>query len=256
MPAVSKTSMGNPKVTDRTGKAGWAGRKPEVVELPGRTGLERAGHGEVGAVVQPHEQMCCRSTRVVKFLEVVRPTVQVRLDCCQSVVAAGGDPAAHGQPMDVVGGAMCGTQFRGPLGVLDTVPDELAGGFANRWRGRRYVRRLEAPEIFDLVVFQFFQCHDDSFLEAFHVAVMGGSEPARPPLLPRVRVPNGRLNLYDKPGIICDFTPVMLRIGGSEPIPENLHRVFVTINEIKLEDRGVGGHTDWLRSYLSALDVA
>jgi phenylpyruvate tautomerase PptA (4-oxalocrotonate tautomerase family) len=28
----------------------------------------------------------------------------------------------------------------------------------------------------------------------------------------------------------------------------------VTINEIKAEDWGIGGHTDWFRNYTSALD--
>jgi hypothetical protein len=28
----------------------------------------------------------------------------------------------------------------------------------------------------------------------------------------------------------------------------------VTINELKAEDWGIGGHTDWLRDYTSALD--
>jgi hypothetical protein len=30
--------------------------------------------------------------------------------------------------------------------------------------------------------------------------------------------------------------------------------VWVTINEIKRDDWGIGGHTDWLRDYASALD--
>jgi hypothetical protein len=28
----------------------------------------------------------------------------------------------------------------------------------------------------------------------------------------------------------------------------------VTINELKADDWGIGGHTDWLRDYTSALD--
>jgi hypothetical protein len=28
----------------------------------------------------------------------------------------------------------------------------------------------------------------------------------------------------------------------------------VTINELEAEDWGIGGHTDWLRDYTSALD--
>jgi hypothetical protein len=34
----------------------------------------------------------------------------------------------------------------------------------------------------------------------------------------------------------------------------NARRVWVTINELKAEDWGIGGHTDWLRDYTSALE--
>ena len=42
-------------------------------------------------------------------------------------------------------------------------------------------------------------------------------------------------------------TQVVLDAEGAPNIPENARRVWVTINEIKREDWGVGGHTDWLR---------
>jgi hypothetical protein len=34
----------------------------------------------------------------------------------------------------------------------------------------------------------------------------------------------------------------------------NARRVWVTINELKAEDWGIGCHTDWLRDYTSALE--
>jgi hypothetical protein len=34
----------------------------------------------------------------------------------------------------------------------------------------------------------------------------------------------------------------------------NARRVCVTINELKVEDWGIGGHTDWLREYTTAFD--
>jgi len=64
----------------------------------------------------------------------------------------------------------------------------------------------------------------------------------------------GRLDLLDKRGIIRDFTEIIMRIEHSERIPENLRRVWVTINELDRDDWGIGGHTDWLRDYNSALE--
>jgi len=46
----------------------------------------------------------------------------------------------------------------------------------------------------------------------------------------------------------------VLEAEGSDNRPENARRVWVTINELKAEDWGIGGHTDWLRDYTSALD--
>jgi hypothetical protein len=46
----------------------------------------------------------------------------------------------------------------------------------------------------------------------------------------------------------------VLEVEGSDNRPENASRVWVTINELKGEDWGIGGHTDWLREYTTALD--
>jgi phenylpyruvate tautomerase PptA (4-oxalocrotonate tautomerase family) len=69
-----------------------------------------------------------------------------------------------------------------------------------------------------------------------------------------IRIPLGRLDLLAKQGLIRDFTRVVLDAEGSHTHPENSRRVWVTINELKAEDWGIGGHTDWLRDYTSALD--
>jgi len=41
---------------------------------------------------------------------------------------------------------------------------------------------------------------------------------------------------------------------GKSNFSEDANRVWVTIVELKAEDWGIGGHTDWLRDYESALD--
>jgi phenylpyruvate tautomerase PptA (4-oxalocrotonate tautomerase family) len=69
-----------------------------------------------------------------------------------------------------------------------------------------------------------------------------------------IRIPSGRLDLLAKQGLIRDFTRVVLDAEGSDHRPEDARRVWVTINELKAEDWGIGGHTDWLRGYTSALD--
>ena len=61
-----------------------------------------------------------------------------------------------------------------------------------------------------------------------------------------IRIPINRLDLLAKQGLIRDFTRVVLEAEAS--------RVWVTINELKSEDWGIGGHTDWLRDYTIALD--
>lgn len=70
-----------------------------------------------------------------------------------------------------------------------------------------------------------------------------------------VRIPIGRLDLLAKQGIIRDFTTIILEAEGSDNRPENARRVWVTIMELEHEDWGIGGHTDWLRDYTSALDT-
>jgi phenylpyruvate tautomerase PptA (4-oxalocrotonate tautomerase family) len=69
-----------------------------------------------------------------------------------------------------------------------------------------------------------------------------------------VRIPINRLDLLAKEGLIRDFTHVVLAAEGSEDVPANARRVWVTINELNAPDWGIGGHTDWLRDYTSALD--
>jgi phenylpyruvate tautomerase PptA (4-oxalocrotonate tautomerase family) len=69
-----------------------------------------------------------------------------------------------------------------------------------------------------------------------------------------IRIPTGRLDLLAKQGLIRDFTRVVLEAEGLDRRAENSRRVWVTINELNAEDWGIGGHTDWLRDYASALD--
>lgn len=69
-----------------------------------------------------------------------------------------------------------------------------------------------------------------------------------------VCIVTGRLDLLDKQGIIRDFTEIIMRIEDCERTLENLRRVWVTIRELDRDDWGIGGHTDWLRDYNTALD--
>jgi phenylpyruvate tautomerase PptA (4-oxalocrotonate tautomerase family) len=82
----------------------------------------------------------------------------------------------------------------------------------------------------------------------------GTPEHANPFYFIEIRIPTGRLDLLAKQGLIRDFTRVVLEAEGSDDRPENARRAWVTINELKAEDWGIGGHTDWLRDYTSALD--
>jgi phenylpyruvate tautomerase PptA (4-oxalocrotonate tautomerase family) len=84
----------------------------------------------------------------------------------------------------------------------------------------------------------------------------GRSEHELPFYFIEIRIPPGRLDLLAKQGLIRDFTRVVLDAEGSQGQPENARRVWVTINELKAEDWGIGGHTDWLRDHTSALDEA
>jgi phenylpyruvate tautomerase PptA (4-oxalocrotonate tautomerase family) len=70
-----------------------------------------------------------------------------------------------------------------------------------------------------------------------------------------IRIPINRLDLLAKQGLIRDFTRVVLDAEKSDNTRENARRVWVTINELKAEDWGIGGHSDWLRDYTSALDA-
>jgi phenylpyruvate tautomerase PptA (4-oxalocrotonate tautomerase family) len=70
-----------------------------------------------------------------------------------------------------------------------------------------------------------------------------------------IRIPIGRLDVLAKFGLIRDFTRVVLETEGVENTPENARRVWITIDEIERDDWGIGGHTDWLRDYTSALDA-
>jgi phenylpyruvate tautomerase PptA (4-oxalocrotonate tautomerase family) len=69
-----------------------------------------------------------------------------------------------------------------------------------------------------------------------------------------VRIPVRRLDILAKQGIHRDFTTIMLKAEGAEMTIDNASRVWTTINELEAEDWGIGGHTDWLRGYTSALD--
>jgi len=69
-----------------------------------------------------------------------------------------------------------------------------------------------------------------------------------------IRIPADRLDLLAKQGLIRDFTHVVLAAEGSASTPADARRVWVTIHELDTPDWGIGGHTDWLRDYVSALD--
>jgi hypothetical protein len=51
-----------------------------------------------------------------------------------------------------------------------------------------------------------------------------------------------------------DFTKLVMMAEGSDMNPENTRRVWVTIVDIDRDNWGIGGSTDWLSSYTSALD--
>ncbi|MEI9923487.1 MAG: hypothetical protein WDN50_08130 [Bradyrhizobium sp.] len=69
-----------------------------------------------------------------------------------------------------------------------------------------------------------------------------------------IKIPINRLDVLAKSGLIRDFTKVVLESEGASNTPENARRVWITIDEIERDDWGIGGHTDWLRDYTSALD--
>jgi hypothetical protein len=84
--------------------------------------------------------------------------------------------------------------------------------------------------------------------------------PARPnddqdgqPLLTRQRSLHALDQSHNPPW--RDAETSSTRAHGSANTPENARRIWVTINELKAEDWGIGGHTDWLRDYTSALEA-
>jgi phenylpyruvate tautomerase PptA (4-oxalocrotonate tautomerase family) len=70
-----------------------------------------------------------------------------------------------------------------------------------------------------------------------------------------VRLPAGRLDTLTKRHLILDFTKIILLGEGKPLVPEAANRVWVTIVEIAEDNWGIGGHTDWLRDYESALNT-
>jgi len=68
-------------------------------------------------------------------------------------------------------------------------------------------------------------------------------------------LPAGRFDALTKRHLILDFTKIILLAEGKALVPEAADRVWVTIVELKEDDWGIGGHTDWLRDYESALDT-
>jgi phenylpyruvate tautomerase PptA (4-oxalocrotonate tautomerase family) len=83
----------------------------------------------------------------------------------------------------------------------------------------------------------------------------GSPKHEKPFYFVEIRIPIDRLDLLAKQGLIRDFTKVILDCERAEHTPANARRIWVTINELKTEDWGIGGHTDWLRDYTSALDT-
>jgi phenylpyruvate tautomerase PptA (4-oxalocrotonate tautomerase family) len=69
-----------------------------------------------------------------------------------------------------------------------------------------------------------------------------------------VRIPAGRLDVLARLGIIRDFTKIVLLAEGRSFAPECAARIWVTIVDIERDNWGIAGSTDWLRSYVSALD--
>ena len=70
-----------------------------------------------------------------------------------------------------------------------------------------------------------------------------------------VRLPAGRFDALTKQHLIGDFTKIIMLAEGKSHFSEDANRVWVTIVELQRDDWGIGGHTDWLRDYESALDT-
>ncbi len=70
-----------------------------------------------------------------------------------------------------------------------------------------------------------------------------------------VRLLAGRFDSLTKQHLIRDFTKIIMLAEGKIPFSEDANRVWVHILELQCEDWGIGGHTDWLRDYESALNI-
>jgi phenylpyruvate tautomerase PptA (4-oxalocrotonate tautomerase family) len=70
-----------------------------------------------------------------------------------------------------------------------------------------------------------------------------------------VRLPAGRFDALTKQHLISDFTKIIMLAEGKPRFSEDANRVWVTIVELQRDDWGIGGHTDWLRDYESALNT-
>jgi phenylpyruvate tautomerase PptA (4-oxalocrotonate tautomerase family) len=70
-----------------------------------------------------------------------------------------------------------------------------------------------------------------------------------------VRLLAGRFDTLTKQHLIRDFTKIIMLAEGKSHFSEDANRVWVHIVELQIEDWGIGGHTDWLRDYESALNV-
>ena len=70
-----------------------------------------------------------------------------------------------------------------------------------------------------------------------------------------VRLLGGRFDRLTKQHLIRDFTKIIMLAEGKPFVSEDVNRVWVTIVELQRDDWGIGGHTDWLRDYESALET-
>jgi phenylpyruvate tautomerase PptA (4-oxalocrotonate tautomerase family) len=70
-----------------------------------------------------------------------------------------------------------------------------------------------------------------------------------------VRLLAGRFDGLTKQHLIRDFTKIIMLAEGKTLFSEDANRVWVHIVELQSEDWGIGGHTDWLRDYESALNT-
>jgi phenylpyruvate tautomerase PptA (4-oxalocrotonate tautomerase family) len=80
-----------------------------------------------------------------------------------------------------------------------------------------------------------------------------GGSPQGPFYFIEVRLPAGRFDTLTKQHLISDFTKIIMLAEGKSHFSEDANRVWVTIVELERDDWGIGGHTDWLRDYESAL---